>query len=125
MMILWAVLKSDGSFDGDTCRLKRSPNIDYFNNFTPPPDHMKTLLTIEQYEELKFSWNYEDEIYYKQLNVETKDIEELSEERKSKIKLERHKKYRERITKNGDIEKVHYEDSKSIDWSKAELRTKK
>jgi len=123
-MIIWAVLRIDGTFEGEKCHFSVASNMDKYNAYIPPNGHIKTLLTMEQYEGLKFSWNKNDEMCDKSLNSITMQIEEVPANEKVRIKQARPRKYRERLNAGGNIEKVFYDDPKSIDWSKTEIRTR-
>ncbi len=120
-MILYAILKDDGTYEGEHCKMGRAPNESYFDRIIPPQGHIKRLLTIEQYEELKFSWNREDEIGDKRLNLNTNRINKLSQSEKKAKKAARPKKYRTRLTENGDTERVEYTDPKNIDWTNSQV----
>lgn len=125
-MILFAVFKEDGTFEGEHCCVKRVSKQHYFDNFTPPPGHIKKELTIDEYNALKFSWNRDDEIADRKLNVQTNRLNKLSKAEKNKCLKARPKKFRERIKEHGDVERVEFEDPRNIDWSKSRtIRRKK
>lgn len=115
MIIVWAVLKIDGTVEGEFCGLKTSSNIKSYNKYQPPEGHTKALLTIEEYEKLKFSWNHEDKIYEKRLNLLTMKTKNLTVAEKKKIKDARPNKYRERINAAGNIEKEFYDKSGNLE----------
>lgn len=120
-MILWAILKIDGTFEGEKCSTNRAPKKEYYDSYITPDGYMKTILTIKEYEELKFSWNHEEQIYEKKFNLATKRVKNLTVAEKKNIKDARPQKYRERLTENGDTERVEYTDPKNIDWTNSQV----